>query len=484
MKTKFSLGAIVTLIAIQLILSCKKEISCEGCGVNNKPPTAVAGLDQVITLPADSISLDGSASTDPDGTISVWLWTKISGPASFTINNSSVSNSVVKNLVKGVYQFELKVTDNSGVSAKDTMQVIVNDQVIPPVSCGDSNRTMINAQLIPVGNLSKARTGMSIASAGNKIVFAGGYESNGSSGFRSSRVDIYDILSNTWSNAELCVARDDMAAIALGNKVFFGGGEVGDGTWPVDSVDIYDVTTNTWIVAHLSVAGHSIAAATVGNKVLFAGGDHGFNGTPGLNRAKQVDIYDVTANTWSTAQLSNNKVVGHCAVTAGSKVYFSGGETWQGTNPVTSNVIDIYDNVSNSWTTSTLLENRLGHTGVVLADKIYWAGGSSAGCSVEIKDLITGNSSVQHLFKPAFWWQGIGQQAVIKNNKIVFLRHSDSDSAPDRFDIYDVMTNTWSIGVLPFDIDHFSVISVNNTIYIAGGVINGNVTNQVWKLEF
>jgi hypothetical protein len=49
----------------------------------NKPPTAVAGPDQVITLPTDSVSLDGMTSNDPDGTISEWLWKKISGPASF-----------------------------------------------------------------------------------------------------------------------------------------------------------------------------------------------------------------------------------------------------------------------------------------------------------------------------------------------------------------------------------------------------------------
>ena len=88
------------------------------------------------------------------------------------------------------------------------------------------------------------------------------------------------------------------------------------------------------------------------------------------------------------------------------------------------------------------------------------------------------------MFKPGFWWQGIGQQAVIKNNKIIFLRHSDSDPAPDKFDIYDIMTNTWAIGVLPVDLNEFSVISVNNTIYIAGGRVNGVLSNQVYKVEF
>lgn len=53
--------------------------------INNKPPIAVAGPDQVITLPTDSVLLDGRTSSDPDGTISNYLWTKISGPSSFNI---------------------------------------------------------------------------------------------------------------------------------------------------------------------------------------------------------------------------------------------------------------------------------------------------------------------------------------------------------------------------------------------------------------
>jgi hypothetical protein len=55
-------------------LSCKKELSCENCatGNANKPPTAIAGPDQVITLPTDSVLLNGM--------ISDYLWTKISAP--------------------------------------------------------------------------------------------------------------------------------------------------------------------------------------------------------------------------------------------------------------------------------------------------------------------------------------------------------------------------------------------------------------------
>jgi hypothetical protein len=83
--------------------SCKKEFSCENCRKDNKPPSAIAGPDQVITLPTVSISLDGSSSGDPDGMISEWLWTKITGPASFSITNISIAKTVIKKLIAGLY---------------------------------------------------------------------------------------------------------------------------------------------------------------------------------------------------------------------------------------------------------------------------------------------------------------------------------------------------------------------------------------------
>lgn len=118
---------VFTGICSVMFLSCKKEISCEGCINGNKLPIAVAGSDQVITLPTDSILLDGSSSNDPDGTISEWLWKKIEGPASFTIVNATVVKTVSKSLGAGTYKFELTVTDDKGASAKDTMMVTVDD---------------------------------------------------------------------------------------------------------------------------------------------------------------------------------------------------------------------------------------------------------------------------------------------------------------------------------------------------------------------
>ena len=92
---------IIPVILEFVFIACKKENSSEGSFNCNKPSTAVAGPDQVITLPADSILVDGSASNDPDGTISAWLWKKISGPASYAIANSSVAKTKARNLYVG-----------------------------------------------------------------------------------------------------------------------------------------------------------------------------------------------------------------------------------------------------------------------------------------------------------------------------------------------------------------------------------------------
>jgi len=124
---------ILTLLVMGAVTfySCRKEISCEGCIDGNKPPIAIAGPDQVITLPTDSVLLVGINSSDPDGKITKWLWTKISGPPSFNIVKPSDSITNIKILAVGIYQFELKVTDNGGLSAKDTVQIIVKDVFQP-----------------------------------------------------------------------------------------------------------------------------------------------------------------------------------------------------------------------------------------------------------------------------------------------------------------------------------------------------------------
>ena len=95
----------------------------------NQTPIANAGIDKEVTLPTNSISLSGMG-TDADGTVASYAWAKIAGPSSGTITSPIVASTTITSLVQGVYQFELKVTDNGGAIGRDTVQVTVNPQPV------------------------------------------------------------------------------------------------------------------------------------------------------------------------------------------------------------------------------------------------------------------------------------------------------------------------------------------------------------------
>lgn len=136
---------ILTAILSVATLSCHKEVSCESCNPNNQPPFANTGPDQMIMLPKDSVLLDGSASSDPDGKIINWHWTIITGPSIYRIYQPDSAKTMVAGLVQGIYQFELKVTDDKGASATDTVQIAVNAATPnnrPPIACAGPDQVI------------------------------------------------------------------------------------------------------------------------------------------------------------------------------------------------------------------------------------------------------------------------------------------------------------------------------------------------------
>ncbi|MEZ2443159.1 PKD domain-containing protein [Chitinophaga sp. RCC_12] len=117
----------------------------------NKPPVANAGSNIQVQLPVNSASLDGSASTDADGQITTWAWTKTAGPAGGDLSAANAAKTNVANLVAGTYTYRLIITDNTG--AKDTATVNVTVTAAtnkPPVANAGSN---IQVQL-PVNSAS------------------------------------------------------------------------------------------------------------------------------------------------------------------------------------------------------------------------------------------------------------------------------------------------------------------------------------------
>ncbi len=92
------------------------------CALLNQPPVADAGADQTLTDVDDSgaedVTLDGSASTDADGTIVSWSWA-VDGTEIATGEMATVSFDV------GVTTVVLTVTDDGGATGTDNVTITV-----------------------------------------------------------------------------------------------------------------------------------------------------------------------------------------------------------------------------------------------------------------------------------------------------------------------------------------------------------------------
>ena len=92
---------------------------------NNTPPIADAGLPQT-TSPGDTVSLDGSGSSDPDGhSLSYW-WQQTGGTAVTLSDAGAISPTFTAPTTPGVLTFTLTVTDTFGLADSDVTTVEID----------------------------------------------------------------------------------------------------------------------------------------------------------------------------------------------------------------------------------------------------------------------------------------------------------------------------------------------------------------------
>ena len=112
----------------QALINAVSLANCPG-GLNQLP-SANAGKDVVLILPKNSVIINGTGS-DIDGRIINYNWSKVSGPATYTIRMTNTATTTFSNLVKGTYIFRLTVTDNRGGVATDNVTITVKPATIP-----------------------------------------------------------------------------------------------------------------------------------------------------------------------------------------------------------------------------------------------------------------------------------------------------------------------------------------------------------------
>ena len=99
----------------------------------NRPPIVDAGGDQSITLPTNSVSLNGIASDDglPQGSVLTLAWSVVSGPGPVVFSDPTKAISTATFTTAGEYVLKLTASDGQ-LSASDTLKVTVVPNNQPP----------------------------------------------------------------------------------------------------------------------------------------------------------------------------------------------------------------------------------------------------------------------------------------------------------------------------------------------------------------
>lgn len=315
------------------------------------------------------------------------------------------------------------------------------------------------------GLLSFNRTDIKFAQSSTNAYFGGGKYGPYTDPLYTKNVDIYNSTTNTWSVANLSLARLVGGAGSVGNKVFFAGGLGRDFGGPVyiyNRVDIFNASTGLRTTAKLSKARSNIAVGSAADKILFAGGwfwDINYN----IVETNVVDIYNNTTGLWSKALLSKKREEIGVAV-VGNKILFAGGYTSTGSSFAQKNV-DIYDAVTNIWSTTNFSVGRYDMAIAVVGTKAYFAGGGGADNSIEVYDVATGTWS--NLTMPVSLK---GYTATVIGDKIYYAGGYDVvNRASSIVQVYNTTTRTWIIDGLSQPRYGISAVSIGNKAVFAGG---------------
>lgn len=114
----------------------------------DSPPVAEAGLG-VLAYVGDTVELNGTASSDPEGAELVYKWAQTGGP-SVAIEGGSTAQPRFEVTEPGTLRFELVVNDGLTYSEPDTVEVVVAYTAVDGTTGGGCTAVPAGASLLGV----------------------------------------------------------------------------------------------------------------------------------------------------------------------------------------------------------------------------------------------------------------------------------------------------------------------------------------------
>lgn len=336
--------------------------------------------------------------------------------------------------------------------------------------------------------LSEGRFLVAGAAAGGQAFFAGGYVGAQTV---TTRVDVLDLASGTWSTKSLSTRRGAPAALSIGTRVLFAGGEVPNAPFfaigGARTVDMWDVATGVHQRAQLSIGRWRLAATSVGSLAIFAGGYHG--GAPPFGMLDVVDVWNVASDTWTTRALSAPRSA-LAATSVGPIALFAGGLCLGGGDclgaqpevPGYSARVDLWDLANDVWSSAVLSEARGELAATSVGSIALFAGGrgrAGVSATVDLWDATTSQWSTASLSvartRPLAF--SVGGYAC-------FAGGSDAlDRPSDVVDVYEAASGRWSVMHLGSERAYGAVAVAGEEVLLAGGLDAGGLTSGVERLR-
>jgi len=267
------------------------------------------------------------------------------------------------------------------------------------------------------------------------------------------------IAENSWvSKAEMPTARGYLGVAVVNEKIYAIGG-----SGPIGTNEEYDPATDKWVTkASMPDPQQSFAIAVCQGKIYCIGGI-----SPDSTGANKV--YDPSTDSWETKAAMPTGRYGLQANVVNGKIYCIGGVKLLGYNQGVEqlNVTEVYDPLSDTWTTKSSMPNQAGYVSAVVDNKIYIIGPGLT----QIYDSDTDNWSVASPSPANLTSRGL-------NGVAAAAAATTGTMAPKRIYVYDGSSlqvycpqdDSWTFGSAPpTSRQYLGIAVVNDMLYFIGG---------------
>ncbi|MCL2288154.1 MAG: hypothetical protein FWC33_03095 [Candidatus Bathyarchaeota archaeon] len=280
-------------------------------------------------------------------------------------------------------------------------------------------------------------------------------------------VSATDLVENSWNTkTPMNQARSDLSVVAVDGKIYAIGGQTNDGY--VGTNERYDPKTDMWVtLTPMPTPRISLAIAAYDGKIYCISGGIYPEDNPEIGaswRSNVVEIYDIAANSWSTAKSPASFTGSGQAHVVDGKIFV-----------IVGNALHMYDPATDVWTRKTDAPLFLFHpASAIVDDKIVLTGNFIVAMSPTTYAL----KSLIYDPKTDEWSEGktvttLTGRGVAVATTGVYAPQKVYVLGEDQILTYELATDNWSIVVQTGpSIDRFCAAVIDDVVYVIGGSIN------------